>query len=315
MQRLTRTFGRLVAALLTLTVCSPALARDELQPAPEIRISDVELFYRVYDAAQGAPSISALQNDYLDAGSQGLRQFIRLRIGSADKLAAAISKQRDVYERARKCAATLPDVKARLATALGKLKQLYPEAKLPPVTMLIGRGNSGGTTSAAGVLIGVETVCRADWMQADLGDRLVYLIAHEYAHVQQPITEQMDDPTEGMLTVLQASLAEGTAEFVGELMSGSISNAHLKRFAQSREDQIKREFLADLDRTELSRWLYNGVGTESWPGDLGYWVGYRIAQEFYARAPDKQVAIRELLIMKDARDILARSGWSETVKP
>lgn len=306
---------RLIAiALLTLSVCNVATARDELQNAPEIRIADVELFYRVYDAAHGAPTEAALQNDYLDAGSQGLQQFVKLRIQSAAKLAAAISKQRDVYERARSCAAKLPDVKGRVATALSKLQALYPDTKLPPVTLLIGRANTGGTTGPAGVLIGVEMVCKADWMQPDVGDRLVHLIAHEYAHVQQPITEEIDDPADGKHTVLEASLVEGVAEFVGELTSGSISNAHLRKFTNGREAQVEGEFLVDLKKTDLSRWLYNGVGSASWPGDLGYWVGYRIAQDFYARAPDKKVALRELLIMKDPQDILDRSGWETRVR-
>jgi len=308
-------FQALVVALLTLAVCNVAFARDELQGAPEIRISDVTLFYKVYDAAHGAPTEAALQNDYLDAGSEGLRQFVKLRIESAAKLAAATAKQRDVYERARTCAAELPDVRSRVAAALAKLQALYPEAKLPPVTVLIGRGNTGGTTSAAGVLIGVETMCKADWMQPDVGDRLVHLIAHEYAHVQQPITEQIDNPNDGTHTLLETALVEGTAEFIAELTSGSISNAHLLKFTNGREARIEREFLAEMSRTDLSRWLYNGVGTESWPGDLGYWVGYRIARDFYAQAADKKAALRELLILKDPPDILARSGFAARVKP
>lgn len=308
-------FQALGIALLALAVCNGALARDELQGTPEIRIGDVALFYKVYDAAHGAPSEAALQNDYLNAGSDGLQQFVKLRIQSAAKLAAAISKQPDVYERARGCAAKLPDVRERVAAALTKLKTLYPEAKLPPVTMLIGRGNTGGTTGPAGVLIGVEMVCQANWMQPDVGDRLVHLIAHEYAHVQQPITEEIDDPNDGKHTLLEAALVEGTAEFVGELISGSVSNAHLRKFTAGRELQIERQFLRDMSGTDLSRWLYNGVGTDSWPGDLGYWVGYRIARDFYAHAPDKQVALRELLIMKDPHDIFDLSGFIARIKP
>jgi hypothetical protein len=34
-------------------------------------------------------------------------------------------------------------------------------------------------------LIGLEVVCRSDWLQPSIEGRLVHLIAHEYAHVQQ----------------------------------------------------------------------------------------------------------------------------------
>jgi hypothetical protein len=282
--------------------------------APEIRISDVELFYRVYDAAKGTPSAQTLQIDYLDAGSDGLRQFIPNRIVSADKLAEAIGKKRETYEHARTCAAELPDVRSRLAASLKKLADIYPAAKFPPVTMLIGRGNTGGTPGKAGVLIGVETICAADWMQPDVGDRLVHLIAHEYAHVQQPIVERIEDPSDGTHTVLEVSLGEGIAELVAELTSGSVSNAHLQRYAAGREQEIERAFLADAEKTDLSAWLYNGRGTTDRPGDLGYWVGYRIARQFYESASDKRAAVRELVDMADAPDILKRSGWAERVR-
>lgn len=296
-----------------------AAAREELPgkaavSAPEIRISDVELFYRVYDAANGAPSAAVLQRDYLDAGSDGLQQFIPQRIVSAEKLAEAIAKKRDIYEQARSCAAKLPDVRNRLTSALGKLVELYPQAKLPPVTLLIGRGATAGTTGKSGVLIGVETLCLANWMQADLGARFVHLIAHEYAHVQQPYVEQVDDPADGKHTVLDISLGEGIAELLAELTSGSIGNAHLQRFAHGREHEIEREFLAEMKQTDLSRWLYNGVGTATRPGDLGYWVGYRIARRYYDRATDKRVAIRELLMMQEPQVIFDRSGWAEGVR-
>jgi hypothetical protein len=41
-----------------------------------------------------------------------------------------------------------------------------------------------------------------------------------------------------------------------------------------------------MDKSDLSGWLYNGMGSAEKPGDLGYWVGYRIAKAFYNRRPD-----------------------------
>ncbi|HEY0940362.1 MAG TPA: DUF2268 domain-containing putative Zn-dependent protease [Steroidobacter sp.] len=302
----------IISLILAVGLWQPAKADESL---PEIHISDVELFFRVYDAANGSPSARALQTDYLDAGSDGLRQFIPHRIISATELADAISKHRDTYEQARTCAVELPDVRQRLAAVLEKLGEIYPEARFPPITMVIGRGSSGGTTGRAGVLIGIETVCGADWLQADVGDRLVHLIAHEYAHVQQPIVESSGNPSDGQFTVLQVSLVEGVAELLAELTSGSISNVHLQRYAAGREREIERAFLDDINKTDLSAWLYNGRGTPERPGDLGYWVGYRIAKQFYQRSPDKRAAIRELIAAEDPQDILRRSGWVERVRP
>ena len=62
--------------------------------------------------------------------------------------------------------------------------------------------------------------------------------------------------------------------------------------------------------TDTTRWLYNGLGTPGWPGDLGYWIGYRIAGSYYDRAPDKRAAIRAMLKGTDARAFLKASGWT-----
>jgi hypothetical protein len=296
--------SRLVVSFAVAIVLGARGAHSE-PPAPEISTADVDLFYRVYDAAKGKPTAEALRRDYLDAGSDGLRHFIPHRIISAAWLAERIRKKRSVYEKARRCSAVLPTVRARIATALERLGTLLPDAKFPPVTFLIGRNNSGGTTSPAGVLVGLETICRADWLQPNLEDRLVYLVAHEYIHAQQPEAVITDNPHDWKRTVLEHSLVEGVAEFVGELISGSASNTHLRVWTRGREKEISAAFREQMNSTDVGKWLYNGVGTPQKPGDLGYWVGYRIARCYYENAADKAAAVRELIELKDPPGILA----------
>src|SRR6185369_16721155 len=110
------------------------------------------------------------------------------------------------YDRARICAAALPGAGRRLARSFRILASLFPEARFPPVTILIGRDNSGGTTGPSGVLIGLEVVCRPNAPNPDVEDRLVHLIAHEYGHVQQ-FTEGGEDQSRRSL--LHQSLVEG----------------------------------------------------------------------------------------------------------
>jgi uncharacterized protein YjaZ len=68
----------------------------------------------------------------------------------------------------------------------------------------------------------------------------------------------------------------------------------------------------DTRKTDLSKWLYNGTLTK--PGDLGYWVGYRIVKSYYEHAADKRRALRDILDMKDPKTFLARSGWSPGIQ-
>jgi hypothetical protein len=304
--------GALVASLAPVggIAHAPQRARPNATPLVEIRTSDVDLFYRIYDASGGAPDADALAHDYIEAGSDGVRQFVPNRIKSAEALAKTIASNPQVYNNARACMAALPAVSARLATVFKKMAAIDPDAIFPPVTVLIGRNNSGGTTGKSGVLIGLEVVCRSDWLQPNVEDRLVHLIAHEYAHVQQ-FPQGGEDA--GPDTVLKQSLVEGGAELIAELTSGEASESHLQRWTKGREREIGGAFLADVDSTDLKTWFYNGVGTPEKPGDLGYWVGYTIAKSYYTHAKDKRAAIKTLLELKDPKGIIAHSGWKPGV--
>ena len=272
---------------------------------PQILTQDVDRFYKVYDAADGHPTEAQLQRDYIDPGSDGLHQFTKVRNLTGGTLARALAQHPADYSGARRCAAALSEVRRRLTLALRKLGELYPEAQYPPVTIVVGRDNTGGTTTAAGVLIGLETICRADWLEQNVEDRLVHLIAHEYAHVQQPVT-QTDNAD---ATVLLASEIEGGAEFIAELTSGSVSNTQFAVWTKGRTRRIETAFVADEYSTDKSKWLYNGPGTPQKPGDLGYWVGYRIVKSYYRHAADKRAALRDIIQVQDAKAFLAKSGW------
>lgn len=297
-----------LAALLLMIVPVPLLAGTaaSIAQGPEIRTEDVERFYAVYDAAGGKPTADQLRHGYLDAASPGLVAFAKLRNITAERMAAAIADRPAMFADARRCTAVLPAVKARLAPALAKLAALYPRGVYPPVTLAIGRGKTGGTANTSGVMIGLETLCAFDFMEPDPETRFVHVIAHEYAHVQQP-GAQIEDPD---ATVLTTAMIEGGAEFVGELISGSVSYRHLAAATKGRETELETAFLADKDKTALgSAWFYNGRGTTDRPGDLGYWVGYRIAKAYYARARDKRAALRDIIEVNDADAFLAKSGW------
>ncbi|APR51876.1 lytic murein transglycosylase [Sphingomonas koreensis] len=279
---------------------------------PEIRTADVDRFYALYDATGGKPDVTQIQRDYLDQASDGFAAFMRMRRITAERIAATMAADPGLYVRARECARHLPAIRTRLSASLGKLRTYYPEAQLPPVTLAIGRGKPVGTANVGGVMIGLEALCAADFMVADPEDRFVHVIAHEYIHVQQAAA---GSDTDTGMTVLQASLIEGGAEFIGELMSGAVSYQHLARITKGREAEFEAGFLDDIDKpAEGSRWLYDGRGTAERPGDLGYWVGYRITKAYYARARDKRAAIRAIIELRDPRALLTASGWRPGVR-
>lgn len=293
-----------ILALAGTVVATPVIGGP---PGPSMITSDVDRFYSIYDGANGHPSATELQQRYIDAGSSGMRDFVRVRGLTGSGLAAAIEKDARPFEDARRCVASLPRVRPRLASAFRRLKALYPDATFPPTTILIGRVKTAGTTSRSGVLIGMETLCGVPFLEPNLEDRLVHLISHEYAHVQQPHSDLTDAPGN---TVLFTSLIEGGAELVAELTSGGVSYPHLRVWANGREGDILRRFVAERESTDLSAWVYNGAGSTDRPGDLGYWAGYRVTKAYYERATDKRKALKDILQVTPAtaEQILRGSG-------
>ncbi|MGF1545099.1 MAG: DUF2268 domain-containing putative Zn-dependent protease [Parvularculaceae bacterium] len=298
---------RAIAATAALCAQATLAAEPADDFTPVIETSDVDLFYRLYEAADGAPSAETLQTDYIDAGSEGLKALARRRRVDGARIAEAVEKRPRLYEKARDCANVLPAAKARLEDALRQLRTIYPEARFPAVTIAVGRGKPVGIGYPdTGVQIGLEAMCAAAFLNPDIEDRFVHVIAHEFVHVQQSpaLGAKIED---GEPTVLDVSLQEGVAEFVGELISGDIAYGSLRGDVAGREAEIERAFLADKDKTDLSVWVYNS--TPDAPGDLGYWVGYRIARAYHRNAEDKRQAIRELLETDDPDAILEASGW------
>jgi hypothetical protein len=292
----------------SLAVCCLSVATSAQNPA--IITSDVERFFVAYDRHSGVLDAPTLEREYLEPGTPGLKEFARLRRVSAESIARRLATDPSLYSNARNCAVRIPAIRARLGQALKRLNQSYPEAKMPPVHIVVGHGKPVGVGNPTGVYIGLEALC--DWTVPNpyIEDRFVHVIAHEYVHVQQPHAGQ-DEEQE---SVLVAALAEGGAEFVGELISGSVAYAHLPAATRGNELAIEAEFRQDMEERAIgSKWVYNGLGTRDAPGDLGYWVGYRICKAYYLNATDKRQALRDIIELKDPNAILNSSGWSPGV--
>lgn len=271
---------------------------------PLVSTSDVERFYALYEAADGKPTADQLQREYLDLGSDGLKHFARIRKITGERIAKAIADRPEIYARARECATTLPAAKVRVGDALNRFSELYSAAQFPPVTISVGRGRPVAVAGPNdGINIGLEALCATTFINPNVEERLVRVMVHEFIHVQQnPVLTDKENPT-----VLDLSLAEGSAEFVTELLTGDVAYAYMANLVKGRELEIETKFQTEMASTDLSNWLYNSTATN--PQDLGYWVGYRIAKAHYSNATDKRQALKEIITMIDAKAFLEDSGW------
>jgi hypothetical protein len=273
----------------------------------EIQTEDVDRFYQLYESAGGRPSAEQIQRDYLDKGTAGLRHLLDVRNVNAENIARAVATTPQLYTDAKPCLDALPRIRPRIEAVFDKLLDLYPQAQKPPVTIVVSRGRPLAIAAPGdGVQVAIESMCgetAARLLDKNIDDRIVHVIAHEYIHVQQaPELADTED-----LTVLERSLVEGIADFMGELISGGVANMAVFASAKGREAEIETRFAADADKKDLSAWVDNTTPEDV--GQLGYWVGYRIAKAYYQNAPDKREAVREMIEMTDPRAFLAKSGW------
>jgi hypothetical protein len=303
---------KLTLSLFALFVASHALA------APQLITEDLDRFWSVWDAAGGKPDARALAEGYLGPGTQGLKDFQRLRIGTADALAAMIAAHPAYYAGLRRTTAALPAAKPTIEAALARVREMHPQGELPPVYFVIGAMNSGGTTSDAGLLIGVDMYGKhADtdlagfnaWHRTVLGgpDLLPAIVVHESIHaLQSPELERQ-------ATLLDVAIGEGVADLVTEKVFGRHINAAAHAWGRANECTLWQEFSPRMAGAELAGFLYGGQPPDR-PADLGYFIGYRIGEAWLARAVargrSEGSALAALIDAADGRRILEESGYA-----
>ncbi|OLC38133.1 MAG: hypothetical protein AUH75_11325 [Gemmatimonadetes bacterium 13_1_40CM_4_65_7] len=329
--------------LLLLVLLAVQAPIDSVQ----IVTRDIPNFWRAYDLAAGTDSaerVRIFETVYLQPGSPGLRDWMRVRLMNRDTVRARLTAP--FYERSaaeellralgqypRYYAAVRPttlsvDTNSRITQGirrgLQKLAALYPEARFPTIYFLIGTLSTGGTTAQSGMLMGTEQSASdpttpldelPDWAQKNLPTHtfasLVGLVVHEAVHTQQkPAPPGQPD------NLLRHAMGEGIADFLAELAVGPwIANAPRQIYGRAHEHDVWVDFQNEMQGGDstIRMWMYNGmVPPDKNHGaiDIGYWVGYRIAGAYYARAKDKRAAVRELLELRDPVAVLRESGYA-----
>jgi hypothetical protein len=319
-----------LAGLLCLVVAAcqsdrgtgPNAVDSDPNTAPFVT-SDIANFWEAYDAGGKDGTAEPIQRLYLDRASTGLKDFIRLRSLTAANLAQMLRSYPRYFASIKANSLSLSSaqgVLSRIRQGYTNITSLYPPAVFTPMTFLVGRFSTGGTTSENGILIGTEFYSLGPTTPTDeLGqfqkdnvksiDTLPFIVAHEHAHILQGHAAALMKKSQK--TLLDQSLIEGSADFVGELASGGTVNAWLRTFALPREHDLWIEFKAAMHGTDISHWLYNqGSATADRPGDLGYFIGYRIAEAYYNKTADKMAALKAIIEVRDADVFLQQSGYN-----
>ncbi|HEX8286686.1 MAG TPA: DUF2268 domain-containing putative Zn-dependent protease [Pyrinomonadaceae bacterium] len=325
---------RLVTTALYFVVCAMTIFAQinetKLNTDPnktKFVTSDIDNFWRAFDLAakesERQRKIAIFQTEYLDKGSIGLQDFLRLRIKSAKDLVDIIELLPRFYSSVRPSTLRVAEMENEMRKSLLKFKQIYPEAVFPDVYFVIGIANTGGTASKNGLLIGTELygatintprdefpalfktflpdvkeanelnhlVSKALDTALKPIEKLPFTVAHESCHFNQNYPKQT--------TLLEKSIQEGACDFIAELTAGEVINPSLKIYGDQNEAKLWKDFQMEMNGKDLSKWMYNSFKIKDRPGDLGYYMGYKISKEYYRNAKNKQSAVRDILNIKD----------------
>jgi hypothetical protein len=177
----------------------------------------------------------------------------------------------------------------------------------------VGGLGAGGANGYRGLLLAADTYGWPDHLPWDSAGRrwrtsdLPHLATHELVHFNQmaaaPVPYIRDD------TNLARAVKEGVADFVAALVSGEHTNARAHRYGRIHERALWQAFQRDMLSHDTGEWFFVQPPDSTRPPNLGYFLGYRIAEAWYHRFAGRRDRVAALIGIDDYRKFLAESGY------
>lgn len=281
----------------------------------EIIFTDVYNFWSMYDAVKLIESepdrIQRIQKEYFDKGTKGLKLLIK-KDGLSPKDYSDYLKDTVFYNSIRNTTLKTINDTTQIRNNLKSFEKLYPKAKFSDIYFLIGQFKHGGTVIDKTMIIELQKNSKTDTTKSSFLFRkdqlenlnnhssLIDLIIHEQVHVSQKNTK-----TNSLLT---KTINEGSADFIMYLQTKKypsfIKNTY--EYGIKNENILWLKFNEDLskDYEKIEEdWFYN-YHRDDMPPDLGYFMGFKICENYFNLSTDKEQAIEFMLNGKNSKKLL-----------
>lgn len=311
-------------------------AKIKKELAPEnnktVQTLDIDHFWEAFDQLKNckthADSLAAFQKIYLDKATDGLLDFVKARSFTAEKFVSAVSRYPKFYNSVRKNTYEVKKAAPLIDELFIKFKNIYPNFKPFKVCFAIGIINTGGTVSDNFVLIGTEvststkdvdltefnnsSFSKILGSEGDLVQKIKNIVAHECVHTQQ--TTPLDKNSISC-ALLGDVMKEGFCDFIGELIAEGQINKVAQEYGDQHEKELWKTLKDEMCTNNYKNWLYNYSTTpKGVPADLGYYMGYQIAREYYKNAADKKQAVVDIIEMNNPLRFLEISKYDQKIK-
>jgi hypothetical protein len=290
---------------------------------------DITHFWEAYDqlplAKTTQDSINIIQKMYLNRATEGLKEFQKVRYFEAESFVERIRKYPKFYNSVRNNT-MIPLQEGNFSSVTDGLKKIYPNAQPAKICFTVGPMSTGGTVSNGYLLIGIEMISGSsdcdvseitnENLKGEIMSRtgrsdviafIKEMVTHEYIHTQQ----KKIDKNACSCWLLENIIKEGVASFVSEklILNTKENNSKAFKYVQENEKKLWEELKGQLCSKDVSRWLYNAASSKDRPGDLGYRMGYNMAEAYYNNTADKKEAVKEMIEMDNPLLFLDKSRY------
>jgi len=240
---------------------------------------------------------------YFDKGTVGLKNIMIARRYTAKSYIDAINKYPLFWKSIRENTFQSKTLSNELELGIEKLKLVYPNLKPANIYFTIGAFKTPGTIMEGSVLIGSEMALGDEntistefpkeldyfskYLKQNPKKEIVFLNIHEYVHTQQK--------TEGGYDLLSQSLFEGIAEFIPVVVLSKKSPTPAIEFGKNNDKEIRKVFEKEMFSYWYYNWIWNNLNNQFKTRDLGYYIGYAIAEKYYNKSTNKTDAIKKLI--------------------
>ena len=260
--------------------------------------NDIDHFWKAFDSLQNkrstVDSLKTIRTIFVEQASEGLRQYMKAANCYEERYLEAIRKKRDDYLAVREKIQMVRGERQLIVRYLNRFKQLYPSLKIPVICYTIGIFQVGGTQFENTLYIGCETVAMEN---VDITAQTI----HELAHFQQ----KDQNPTDN----LELAMIEGGAEFVSYQVTGKRTLTETWTYGVANESELWKEFELIKDSAVNTKWFLNITDTvNKKPGSLGYFIGFRICED-YLKSHATKTALIDLIEMENPKKIFRESHY------
>lgn len=285
--------------------------------ANNLCVTDINNFWKSVDLLKNAKnysdSLKIIEDNYINKGTSQLQKFFIEKKILPSELLKSLKNKPLFWQSIRRKTTTLDKYFYDLNKLFESYSSKIPNYKQPNIYFIIGPLRTGGTVINGEIIIATEmAVIDEEIEKSEIdsnllsivsGNIFIDLISHEIVHTLQ----------KGKLNSLSDFVInEGVADFISTKIIGSKNlNPSTYNYGYENDCYLKNKFIIACNNKSksLKDWLFNRNSSLEIPPDIGYYIGFRIAEDYYLESTDKNEAIKNLLEIKNYKKIYKNSNY------